>query len=317
MKTFLSPVRKSSRLSIRAKRLRFLGIASLCAAAIYFVLPVIFRWLFGFILLPFLFLEQWYIDSPQALPMYFKDRAVLVADINTLQAEIASKETIPEETARIIEENSTLRALLGDDQEPRLLAGVSIRPPLLPYDTLMIDKGRSSGVEVGVPVFAGKNVIIGLVQGVYERSSIVGLISSPGVQSTVFIGGPNIYTTAEGIGGGGLVIGVPQEILLSEGDPVIMPGFSGEVFGEISSIVKNPTDAEQYAFITAPINLQAVQYVAVGSEPLPAIDFETAKEVVANSDFKAAQVPVPEGVLVELTSTTTTATSSSSTIESI
>jgi len=88
--------------------------------------------------------------------MYLKDRAALVADFETLQAEVASRQTIPEETARIIDENNTLRALLGDKNEERLLAGVSIRPPFLPYDTLLIDKGSRDGVVTGAPVFAGK-----------------------------------------------------------------------------------------------------------------------------------------------------------------
>lgn len=269
------------------------------------VAPFVFRAVAAVVVYPVVKVEQWFLNSSAALPTYFKSRAALDAEINTLEQTLQETITIPEETARLEEENTTLRALLGADLEVGILAGVSIRPPFLPYDNFLIDSGRAHGVTEGAPVYAGKNIVVGIVSVVYEKSAIVTLVSTPGFKSTAYIIGPNIYTTARGIGNGVLEIGVPQGIVLAMGDAVILPALQPGVFGSLSAIVSSATDPEQFAYVSQPIPLQSLRYVRVGREALPETDFETVQDVIKGLRVPEAEVLVPDGILVDIVSTTT------------
>jgi len=136
-------------------------------------------------------------------------------------------------------------------------------------------------------------------------------VTTPGFESTVYIFGPNIYTTAEGQGGGILTVSVPQGIPLETGDLVVLPSFRPGTFGEISSIKSLPTDPEQRGYVTLGVPLQSTRYVSVGKGGVEPISFEDAKAVVNDIRADITRVPVPSGVLVDIIEdvATTSATS--------
>ncbi len=227
----------------------------------------------------------------------------------------------PEDATELLHlraENDTLRALLGDEEEARIAAGVIGRPTALPYDVLMLDKGRSDGIMENAPVYVTKNTVIGFVTAVYERSSLVALTSTPGFTSTVYIHGPNIYTTAVGIGGGVTRVHVPQGIPLSEGDLIIIPSLSKGVYGTVSAVDSVPELPEQYGYVTSDLPINSLRAVAVGRRALSVVDFEAARKAVEDAKRDFLLVDVPEGFLIDIEHATSTesATSSETTDES-
>jgi len=199
------------------------------------------------------------------------------------------------ELSALREENRRL-SLFKNDAGDDILAGVIGRPTALPYDVLFIDKGRNEGVKENAPVFAGSDAALGFVAAVYEHSSVIALVSTPGYVSTVYVYGPNIYTTAIGQGGGVTRIHVPQGVVLSVGDPVVMPSLARGIYGSITAVDSVPERPEQYGYMTSDIPLGSLRFVAVGREPIDKIDFETAKAVVGNvrRDFLLVDVPPDE-----------------------
>lgn len=221
------------------------------------------------------------------------------------------------ELATLQEENERLR-LFSDDED--ILAGVIGRPTALPYDVLFIDKGSQDGVVVDAPVYAENDAAIGFIAAVYEHNALVALLSTPGYVSTVYVYGPNIYTTALGQGGGVSRIHVPQGVALAVGDPVVMPSLARGIYGSISAVDSVPERPEQYGYLTSAIPLSSLRFVAVGKTPLRTMSFEEARAAVdaARRDF--LQVEVPPEALIDLesgTSATTTieTATSSETIE--
>ena len=203
--------------------------------------------------------------------------------------------------------------MLGNEEDERIGTSVIGRPTALPYDTLVLDRGSRDGVVKHAPVFIGADQAVGFVAEVFKDTSVVTLASSPGFESTVYILGPNIYTTAEGIGGGVLQVSVPQGILLSEGDLIVVPSFDSGVYGTIDYIESIPTEPEQRGFVTLSIPIQSIRYVSVGRTPLTSLSFEEAVAVVERTKHDLTKVPVPEGVLIDIETSTTTAPTATST----
>lgn len=226
---------------------------------------------------------------------------------------IASMETVELNALRA--ENERLKKF--EDNSDDILAGVIGRPTALPYDALMIDQGVSDGIKEGAPVYAAGNVGIGFITAVYEHSSLVALISTPDYVSTVYVYGPNIYTTAVGQGGGVTRIHVPQGLTLSVDDPVVMPSLARGIYGSIKAVDSVPERPEQYGYMTSDIPLSSIRFVTVGNEPLHVIDFETAREVVEQVRRDFLMVNVPPEELIDLgeagTSTETSIEGNSST----
>ncbi len=210
------------------------------------------------------------------------------------------------ELQHLREENASLRALLGDEEEPRVAAGVIGRPTALPYDVLMLDKGEADGIALNAPVYARENTVIGFVVAVYAQSSLVALVSTPGFTSTVYVYGPNIYTTAVGIGGGVTRIHVPQGIALATGDLIIIPSLSKGVYGAVNAVDSVPELPEQYGYVTSDIPINSLRAVAVGARALSVVDFEAARLEIEAAKRDFLMVDVPEGVLVDIDNATTT-----------
>lgn len=213
------------------------------------------------------------------------------------------------ELDRLRAENTALRTVLGSENETRIAAGVIGRPTNLPYDVLVIDKGERDGIVKDAPVYVGTNQVIGFIVAVYKESSVAALVTTPGWSSTVYIYGPNIYTTAVGQGGGIARVHTPQGIKLEEGNIVVVPSLSDGIFGRISAVDSIPSRTEQYGYVAMNMPLNSIRLVAVGTRPLSTIDFETAKTVVNEAGRNLLLVPVPEGILIEAESATSTATS--------
>ncbi len=257
------------------------------------------------VIYPVVKIESWFKESSSALPSYLRDRNSLIAAQEELEQKLIESQ-LDNRTQEALEfENSRLRSLLGEEGEARIVAGVVARPTDLPYDILLLDRGESDGVNSGAPVYAAKNQIIGFVSRVYEHSALVTLVTTPGVASTVYVYGPNIYTTAVGVGSGTLKISVPQGINIESGNTVILPSLGVGVYGNISVVDSEPSHPEQYGFVSIDIPLQSLRMVSVGERAIPEISFDEAKKIVEEVKSSFLEVPVPDGVLVDAHSTTT------------
>jgi len=279
-----------------------------------YLVPVLFGQMASFIYAPILSVKEWFLYSSDTLPSYFRDRNDLIGKIETLEKDLRVSRNLRQTVTRLQHENDELRKLLGNSTSTSIGAGIIGLPPSTPYDTLIIDKGSRQGITKSAPVFVSGDVVIGFVEAVYPFSSVVTLVSTPGYESTAYILGPNIYTTAEGMGGGVLRVHVPQGIEMQVGDVVVLPALDGGTFGTISYIESTPTQPEQFGYVTSETALHSLRTVRVGMAPLEPISYEEAKAVVDNLQKDLLVVSVPDGVLMDVTSTTS-ATSTSDQIE--
>lgn len=277
--------------------------------AFLMLMPAVALWLAALVLTPIAQTKTWLTESTSSFPLFFRDRSDLINQIHTLESALAGAGGNRFTIDSLLKENDDLRSLLSYTGEERILAGIIGRPNQLPYDVLMLDRGSEDGVTEGAPVYINDSTVIGLVRAVTPYSSVVELITTPGFETTVYIIGPDIYTTAVGNGGGQLRVGVPQGIELTVGDLVVIPSVTSGVYGAITYIETSPTQPEQFGYVTTTIPLSSMRLVSIGKTPVQPVTFEEAQAMVATQKERLLVVPVPDTILVDLDSASTSASS--------
>lgn len=312
MKKFWWTVKVNSDQKSRKKALGSIIVLGVLGLAVFFGAGPVLGGAVALVWQPYEQVRIWLAESGSSLPVLLRDRNELIDQIRRLETQIQTEQGTESTIRRLEFENKQFRELLGAIPENRVLARVAARPPQLPYDVLMLDRGSVHGITVGAPVFSGRDTVIGLVSQVTPRASYVTLVSDPEVFVTVFVVGPNIFTVAEGMGNGVLRVRVPQGVALGVSDVVLLPAVDAGVLGSITEVVTTPTNPERHGYITFPHSLQSMQYVSVGGEPLLTPAFAEVEATIADDLMKRLELDVPPGLLVE---PTTPATSTDATIQ--
>ena len=147
----------------------------------------------------------------------------------------------------------------------QVLAAILVKPPLAPYDELIIDAGADQGIAVGAKVYAPGNILIGTTTDVLSETSKVTLLSSPGEKYPVIIGANHVSADAIGRGGGQYEAEVPQATQIAIGDLVSDANIADGTFGKVISILNNPADPFETILFSAPVNIYQLRFVLVDS----------------------------------------------------
>ena len=297
----------SRRTSNKGKQLRIIALGAL-GIFVLLTAPWMAHQLAALVVTPVVKTVHWFETSTASLPQYLRNRGELLQEITDLQNEISTMRADRYAVNRLEQENKELRQLLNDVGDNRVVAGVIGRPPELPYDVLLLDRGSDAGLVAGAPVYMGNQTVIGVVRSVTPTTAIVDLVTSPSFESLVYIMGVNIYANAVGTGSGYMVVGVPQGVPVAVDDMVIMPSVSPGVYGTITHIEAEPTRAQQLAYVTTDTTLNSLRLVTVATEPIAVPSVENIKGTVDSAlqtqlNFEIDRLP----------NATTTATSTAST----
>ncbi len=221
-------------------------------------------------------------------------RDSLTANEDTqLRAELASTTAALLDRDHLYAENLDLKQRLGRDAHMQtILAGVLLRPPGIPYDTLVIDAGTQQGVAEGDLVSAGGTTLIGTVATVYDTTARVELFSAPGktfdallltsnattvtpadanASSTTLVqhmGDHTIPVSVQGQGGGSFVAQVPAGAHVSVGDSVLFPGVAGGYAGAVSAVFAKNGESFETLYLHLPVAITDLRFVEVWVSPV-------------------------------------------------
>ncbi len=202
--------------------------------------------------------------SVGAVGTFFTDKQMLAQKVESLQ----------QETGALMNENSALKARLEDltrlvgtrtEPAPGVLAGVLARPPVSPYDVLVVDRGTRHGVNSGAFVYGAGGVPLGTIAAATENSSRVLLYSSPGKETAGWIGEAKIAVSIKGQGSGAFYAEVPRETGVVVGDQVYVAGPGALPVGAVISIDANPAATEVRVRIRPVVNPFSITWVTVSS----------------------------------------------------
>ncbi|MFA6340819.1 MAG: rod shape-determining protein MreC [Candidatus Paceibacterota bacterium] len=165
-------------------------------------------------------------------------------------------------------ENEDMKEILSRKRSntKQILSAVLVKPFLSPYDTLIIDLGSASGISVGDKVVAFGDTYIGYIGGVSADTSKVILYSSSGEKVNVLIGKSNVLKEAIGVGGGNFTVEMPRGSEIIEGDSVVIPSISSNVFGTVEKINFKETDSFETVLFKSPVNVSELKWVEVVSK---------------------------------------------------
>lgn len=188
----------------------------------------------------------------------------LVKENKKLREEIASRDGSMLLLDTLRKENESLKNDLNRSGKGDLVLGVILsRPPISPYDTLVIDVGATDDVSLGDKVYGLGDTLIGDIVEVYEHQSKVSLFSTPGRETPVLVGSSTIATNAMGRGGGNFSVKLPADIKIQKGDSILTTQIRPHVFGSVQEIVVDSSDSLQTILFRAPLNINEFRFVEV------------------------------------------------------
>lgn len=229
--------------------------------ALMFISPI--RQMFFYIATPFWKAESAIMNSH--FFEYFKSKQTLINEKLELERKLFLAGNLMAENIVLENENGTLKDMLGrkEIKQNTVLAVVLVKPPLTPYDMLTVDIGSADGVHVGDKVIANANIYIGEVSEVQAHTSKVILYSTPGRKLSVMLGNNSVSVEAVGAGAGNFNIYLPREVEVKEGDVIVVPAITANVFGIVEKVNFKDKDSFQTVLFKSPVNISELNFVEV------------------------------------------------------
>ncbi len=193
---------------------------------------------------------------------FFTDKASLTQDRDRLLLENAAYFA---KAAALEARVADLEQLLGSrtDAGPGILAGVLARPPVSPYDLLVLDQGSAEGVTVGMRASGPGGMPLGTVESVMPHASRVLLYSTPAEETESWIGEARIPVTLMGEGAGSMSAVVAREAGIVVGDLVYAAGPGALPVGSVIAVDNDPSSPRSRVDIRPLFNPFSVTWVTL------------------------------------------------------
>lgn len=194
--------------------------------------------------------------------MSLDSRAGLKKDRERLMREA---EALRIENATLAARAADLERLLGGRTERTggVLAGVLARPPVSPYDVLIVDQGSDAGIRIGATAYGPGGVPLGNVTSGDARSARVTLYSHTGNVTEGWAGAARIPVKLTGTGAGGFDAEIPGTAGALVGDQVLVPGPGALPIATITEVVTDPSSPSVVLRIRSQINPFSITWVTI------------------------------------------------------
>lgn len=186
---------------------------------------------------------------------------------------LSSFVSLPGDGARLAAlsvENEALRnenALLRSGIAPEKGTAVRVlsRPPMTPYDVLLLDAGTDAGIYDGMRVYA-HGIPIGRIEGAGRASAKAALFSASGVATEAWAGKNRTPLTLVGAGAGSFRADAPREAGILEGDTVYLGSIP---MGTVASVETHASAPRAVISIRPLANIFSLTEVDVLPSPAP------------------------------------------------
>ncbi|MDP2665793.1 MAG: rod shape-determining protein MreC [bacterium] len=172
----------------------------------------------------------------------FGDTAALTARNERLTEENAA---LASENQALLEKEASMSALIASGQQKLvssgILAGIVARPPVSPYDTIVLSVGSGAGVTLGMEAFGEGGVPLGVITSVTADFSRATLFSSPGMMTRGWVASADMPLNIFGAGGGAMNASLSRSAGVNIGDTVFAPGPGMLPIGSVVRIDSDPS----------------------------------------------------------------------------
>ncbi len=239
---------------------------------VLFCLLISFNYLFpNFIRTTFLTISRplWIIRGVISNPLsnikdYFVSKDSLIVENISLKEDITNLRLKEIDYEVLSKEFEDLKNQLNRKENlSRIVSRVLSKPPISPYDTLIIDVGSSDGIFIGNRVYLSDNIVIGLVKNVTPHTSLVELFSNGDREQEVTLSRTGTSFVLKGLGGANLELEVPKDTDIVLGDIFLYPKFTPAVIGSVYYIDANSQSSFKKIYVRVSGNVFSAKYVFI------------------------------------------------------
>jgi cell shape-determining protein MreC len=193
-----------------------------------------------------------------------RSKEELLAENESLRMTVNLRENAIAELQAVQKENGDLTKLVGQKEsyKTKAFGFIIAKPPVLAYDTLIIDVGENSAIKVGDPVI-WDGWLLGEVEQVSKNFSQVKLFGRPNDRLTLLAGPKAIQVEADSLGNGSFSFQLPKETEIAAGDLILKPGLRRFPLGKVIAVNQSVTDPIQTILFRNPVNAAALRVVKV------------------------------------------------------
>lgn len=251
----------------RSSKWLVLGAATVVLVLLRVFAPAFSTTMLHAVFAPFMRSELAVSDAASVSEGLIKSKRQLIDENAELRSELAEAQNKSALAGNLEAENAELRKLLELKAGRMMTAAIVLsKPPLSPYDSLVIEFGLEGNVALGDRVYADGDILLGEIAGVQGSTATVKLYSTAGSEIEATIERNNIAQKTVGSGGGNLEIKAPKEVDVVIGDVLVIPGLEKKILGVVRQIDTQPTDSFQRVFIKSPVNIFQLKWVTIEAE---------------------------------------------------
>lgn len=200
-------------------------------------------------------------DFADGLKGFFTSKSRLndrVSELENRNRELEVKNSLLESE---LTEFRRLNEFFSDARPKGKIAMVLSQSPNIPFDSILIDLGGDDGFQIGSTATAYGGILLGEVSELGKKSSLVRLISSPGLETEAWLERLSLNVTLEGRGGYNLKLSLPKSVDVQIGDRVFSNTNPPLLIGQIEKIYKEPSLPLQDILLRLPLNIANLRYV--------------------------------------------------------
>lgn len=213
---------------------------------------------------PFLEVGSVFYNRFSFLPKIFSDKQKLVEENTLLSDEVENLNAKLIGYDAVNQENEELRRELGlRPKENFLAAEIIARPPQIPLDSVLINKGSKDGIKKGDAALAASGVLVGNVADVYDSTSIVALSSFPGTSISGHIERTGEQIEINGTGGGNMQSKVPIDLDIGQGDRIVVSGTGANIASIAGVIEEDKASGFKTVFFSLPVNPSRIRIIFI------------------------------------------------------
>lgn len=213
---------------------------------------------------PFLKIGNFFHINFNKLPKFFIEKNHLIAENNVLSEKLNQVNLVYASLEVLKEENQKLRNELG--LKPHfsfITAAVIARPPQIPMDSLLLDRGSDDGLKLGDQVFLSENILIGRIALISSKTATIAMTSSADFISYGYVSRTEESFEIKGAGGGFMEANVPIDFDIKENDKIISQGSADYLIAVVSSVEEDKSAGLKSVLMSLPINFDKIRVAFV------------------------------------------------------
>lgn len=170
----------------------------------------------------------------------FQSKASVMRERDQLATQV---DTLTAENRTLTGQAHDLQVLLGTRTQaaPGILASVLVRPPVAPYDVLIVDQGASMHVALGATAYGPGGTPIGTVASVTNKTARITLYSNPGLQTDAWVGDARVPIELIGAGSGSFTATLPKTAAVAANQGVYVASAGAVPVGFVARVSSDPS----------------------------------------------------------------------------